>query len=196
MAKASNKEVEKALEVAWKIPGLYRRDEGRFLYQLARRKGSIVEIGCWMGRTTAILVQAARVWGASLTTIDAFAEMPSRYEAATAAKWRHNLTKVGLTPPRLLAMPSDEAHKVYEGEIAFLFIDGDHNYQGVANDLANWTPRVKVGGVVALHDMWLPSVTGVCQAVVEWWSRERVGVVPKWRFIGQRHLTIAFRRQR
>src|SRR5690606_26366428 len=69
---ALERETDEAVERALQIQGLYRRQEARFLYQLARRKGNIVEIGCWMGRTTAILVQAARVWGASVTSIDPF----------------------------------------------------------------------------------------------------------------------------
>jgi len=191
------REIARAVQVAWGVPGLYRRDEAGFLYRLARRKGNLVEIGCYMGRTTAILIQAARVWGARLTTVDPFGHMPERYEPATADKWRANLRAVGLEPPDLMEMPSEAAAPLYDGEIAMVFIDADHEYSAVAMDLALWTPKIKVGGVVALHDMFFPSVTGVCQAVVEWWSRERDGVrLPRWRHVAQHDFTIAFRRER
>lgn len=191
-------EIEKALKVANQIPGLYRRREAEFLYRLGRRKGNLVELGCWMGRTTAILLQAAAIWGAELTTVDAFTAMPNGRKAATARRWEANLKKVGLKPPRLLAMTTDEAAAVYpqEAQIGLLFIDAAHGRQAVDRDLANWTPRIKIGGVVALHDMFFPSITGVCQAVVAWWCTERDEAGPKWQLIGQRDYTIAFRRLR
>jgi len=60
----------------------------------------------------------------------------------------------------------------------------------VARDLANWTPRIKPGGFVALHDMFYPTIPGVCQALIDWWCTDRAG----WKYIGQRDYTIAFRR--
>ena len=190
-------EVEKAINIAWKVPGLYGKTEAKFLYKLARRKGKLVELGCWMGRTTAILLQAAAIWKAELTTVDAFTPMPNNNKASTPERWRANLKKAGLAPPKLLAMTTDEAAAVYskEQKISLLFIDAAHGYDAVAHDLANWTPRNKTGGVVALHDMLYPSIPGVCQAVADWWSRERDDIrTPKWKLIGLREYTIAFAR--
>jgi predicted O-methyltransferase YrrM len=189
-------EIKRALEVAGNIPGLYRKSEQAFLYRLARRRGNLVELGCWMGRTTAILLQAAKIWDASLTTVDAFTPMPNDRPSATPEKWRANLKKAGPTPPELLAMTTDEAARVYDREIAFLFIDAAHTRQAVERDLANWAPRIKVGGVVALHDMFYPSITGVCRAVVDWWAFERDGDKPRWELAGMYDFTIAFRRLR
>lgn len=39
------------------------------------------------------------------------------------------------------------------GAIDFLFIDGDHTAGGVAQDLQDYSPLCKVGGIVALHDI-------------------------------------------
>jgi predicted O-methyltransferase YrrM len=197
-------EIEKALRVANRIPGLYRRQEAEFLYRLGRRKGNLVELGCWMGRTTAILLQAAAIWGAQLTTVDAFTAMHGGRKAATARRWEANLKKVGLKPPRLLEMTTDEAAAIYprEANIGLLFIDAAHGYENVQRDLANWTQRIKIGGVVALHDMFFPSITGVCQAVTDWWCAERDEAVepprfsPRWELVGQRDYTIAFKRRR
>jgi len=188
-------EVAQALRVAWKIPGLYRKAEAGYLYRLARRRGTLVEIGVWMGRTTSLLLQAAGVWGARVVSIDPFGPMPNGHAQASAERWRANLRGVGLTPPRLLEMDSDQAAADWADEIALLFIDGDHARAGVASDLEKWTPFVKVGGVVALHDMFYPSITGVCLAVAEWWTAERDEAGrPRWQLIGLRDFTIAFRR--
>lgn len=194
----SKNEIDEVLKKSFSIPGLYRREEAAFLYALATRKGNLVELGCWMGRTTSILLQAAAVWNATLTTVDAFTPMPNDRKSATPKRWRSNLEKLGLTPPKLLAMTTDEAAEIYpkDQDIALVFIDANHSYEAVESDLANWTPRIKVGGVVALHDMFFPSITGVCSAVTEWWSRERDESGPTWEHVGQRDFTIAFRRLR
>ncbi|OGJ86972.1 MAG: hypothetical protein A2350_01185 [Candidatus Raymondbacteria bacterium RifOxyB12_full_50_8] len=38
-------------------------------------------------------------------------------------------------------------------EIDFLFIDGDHTYEGVKQDFNMYTPFVKKGGLIAFHDI-------------------------------------------
>ena len=191
-------EIKMALDKSFRIPGLYRRQEAAFLYKLARRKGKLVELGCWMGRTTSIMLQASRIFHAQLTTVDAFTAMPNDRKAATPERWQKNLKKIGLTPPPLLAMTTDEASNIYPPyqDIAMLFIDANHSLEAVTADLIKWTPRVKVGGFVALHDMFFPSITGVCQAVTNWWCSYRDEKGPIWEYIGQRDFTIAFRRKR
>lgn len=194
MAGASAKEIQHMLTQAWMIPGLYGKEEAKFLYRLARRRGNLVEIGCWQGRTTIILALAAKAWKAELTTIDPFGKehMPARYEKqeATPERWAANLRKAEIDPPELLLMTSTQALKYYDGEIALLFLDGNHSYRQVRADLRNWTPRVKIGGYVVLHDMFFPSIPGVARAVVDWWDGK------EWRLIGQRQWTIAFRRMK
>jgi len=192
MAGPKREELDLMLKMAWKVPGLYGRQEAEFLYTLARRKGNLVEIGCWRGRTTIILLMAAGIWGAKVTSIDPFGKerMPKRYAKleATAEKWIDGLTRVGLQPGTLLAMISDEARQHYDKEISLLFIDSDHSYKQVKQDLSNWTPLIKVGGYLVLHDMWFPSLKGLASAIVEWWKPE------VWRFLGQVEWTVAFER--
>ncbi|MCK4349074.1 MAG: class I SAM-dependent methyltransferase [Thermoplasmatales archaeon] len=38
-------------------------------------------------------------------------------------------------------------------EIDLLFIDGDHSYQGVAKDFECYSPLVRKGGIIGLHDI-------------------------------------------
>jgi predicted O-methyltransferase YrrM len=38
------------------------------------------------------------------------------------------------------------------GKLEFVFIDGDHSYDGLKADWEGWSELVAVGGVVALHD--------------------------------------------
>lgn len=199
MAGPSQKELNLMLRKAWSIPGQYGKKEAVFLYTLARRKGNLVEIGCWMGRTTVIMQLAAQVWKAHLTTIDPFGRrnMPpdprtggvQKVPRATRKRWEANLRKCEVPVPELFAMKSDEARLLYgDREVAMLFIDGMHTKAQVLRDLSNWAPLVKVGGYMALHDMFFPGVRGVASAVAEWWDGR------SWRMIDLVQSTIAFRR--
>lgn len=192
MAGPTRNELEIMETMTRKIPGNYGRAEGRFLYRLARRKGNLVEIGCWQGRTTAIIQMAAEKWGASLTSIDVFGSehMPPPYNKFehTPEAWRANLRGIGLQPPELLAMTSDDAAEVYDKPIHLLFIDGDHSEAQVRRDLEKWTPKMVRDSYLILHDLWFPSIRGVARALAKWWDGS------KWKMIDQVGYTIAFRK--
>jgi predicted O-methyltransferase YrrM len=79
-----------------------------------------------------------------------------------------------------------------KGEVDFLFIDGDHTYQGVKQDFQMYSPLVRKGGIVAFHDIATPDLTGECE-VAKFWkeikqSHNHVEVVEeknqKWAGIG------------
>jgi hypothetical protein len=40
----------------------------------------------------------------------------------------------------------------HEGEFDLVFIDADHSYEAVKRDWRDWTPKLKIGGLIALHD--------------------------------------------
>lgn len=46
----------------------------------------------------------------------------------------------------------DVARTVPDRSLDFVYIDGDHSYDGALLDLRVWTPKVKRGGVIAGHD--------------------------------------------
>lgn len=63
----------------------------------------------------------------------------------------------------------EQVHKILDGrEIDFLFIDGDHTYQGVKADFENYGKLVRKGGIIAFHDIlhnpWAP----LCQVPKFW----------------------------
>jgi predicted O-methyltransferase YrrM len=192
MPRASDKEIKAALDKAFQIRGLFGRKEAALLYRLAQLKGYIVEIGAWHGRSTAVLVQAAKAWKAKVITVEPFGKerMPERYkkQEATAEKWWADLKHVGLEPPMLLAMTSDAALPQIPKVLSLVFIDGDHSYGQVKRDLENYASRVRWGGYVFLHDMTYPTTPGVAQAVNEWLDPK------KWEKVGEAQYSIAFRR--
>jgi glycosyltransferase involved in cell wall biosynthesis len=66
---------------------------------------------------------------------------------------------------------SQEAVNDVDGEIDFVYIDADHSYKGVWNDLCTWYPKIRIGGIIGGHDYNHPSFPGVTQAVNEFFRR-------------------------
>lgn len=187
-------EAKRAAQLAMKVPGQIRFTEAEYLYRLGRRKGNLVEIGCLHGRSTSVLVQASSVFNAKVTSIDPFYVTPNTNQQSTYENWVNNLSKVGLKAPRMLAVESHAAAAEYQDEISFLFIDGAHDYEHVREDIADWTPKVKVEGVIAFHDMFMPHISGVAQAVTEWWVSIFDIKNVTWKLVGMTDFTIAFQR--
>lgn len=51
--------------------------------------------------------------------------------------------------------PSMESVKDFkDNSLDFVFIDGNHTFQYVVNDIAEWEKKVRPGGIVSGHDYW------------------------------------------
>ncbi len=48
-------------------------------------------------------------------------------------------------------------HEV-EDNVDFVYMDGDHSYEGTLGDLTMYYPKVRKGGVIGGHDFWKKSV--------------------------------------
>jgi hypothetical protein len=57
------------------------------------------------------------------------------------------------------------APTVEEGSLDFVYIDGNHDYESVRQDIALWTPKVRSGGFVGGHDYG--QEPGVTRSVIE-----------------------------
>ena len=49
----------------------------------------------------------------------------------------------------------------------FVYIDGDHSYEGVKKDFKIWYNKVRTGGIVGGHDYNHPDLPAVKQAIYE-----------------------------
>ena len=65
--------------------------------------------------------------------------------------------------------------------VDFLFIDGDHSYEGVRKDFLNFAPLVRPGGLIAFHDIREHSA-GLAGEVWRFWAELRA-VYPTMEFI-------------
>ena len=64
----------------------------------------------------------------------------------------------------------EEVKKILSGEkVDFLFIDGDHSYEGVKRDFEMYSPLVRKGGIIAFHDI-VPGPSENVGDVPEFWN--------------------------
>lgn len=75
---------------------------------------------------------------------------------------------------RLIKKTSEEANKLFNNEeLDFVYIDADHHYEVVKNDLNIWYPKVKKGGVLSGHD-YHKSMIDVVNAVNEFCVKNKL----------------------
>lgn len=90
--------------------------------------------------------------------------MPQSWHDKNLAKAQQQVAPFGDRAVFLRGESVVMAQQVPDHSLALLYIDGDHSYDGVTNDLNAWVPKVMRGGIVALHDFENPNY-GVNQAL-------------------------------
>jgi hypothetical protein len=152
------------LEAATRIPGWLHPDQAALLSHLAHLcpAGPIVEIGSFRGKSTVFLASAMKETN-SLTAIDPHQFSPTKGGGDSQADEKEGETSWEDFQRTLLAWGFDGVVKVvrdlshavapnWNEPIAFLWIDGDHRYEGVSRDIADWVDFVMPGGFVGFHD--------------------------------------------
>ena len=74
---------------------------------------------------------------------------------------------------RAVRQTSHQAATLFnDGELDFVYLDGNHDFFNVTRDLTVWTPKVRPGGIIAGHDFRRISTKGynchVVEVVVAW----------------------------
>ena len=173
-------DLETVLNEAWeateKVPGYLTEKEARFLGLLAAcvpAKGAIVEIGSYKGRSTVMLAKVASHYGGGpIVAIDPhnspiLLDHQSSQAASSYQDFLDSIQSAGVAAhvePR--AEYSTAVAKSWNRPIRFLWIDGDHTYEGAKSDLDGFFPHVVPSGVVAFHDA-LSNFPGPIRVFVE-----------------------------
>ena len=65
-----------------------------------------------------------------------------------------NLAKAGFKIHNVIRLlgRSQWIGNIWPWYVDFIWVDGDHSYEGVAGDIYHWVPKVHKGGIVAFHD--------------------------------------------
>jgi predicted O-methyltransferase YrrM len=121
----------------------------------ARGRRRAVEIGVYEGVSTGVIAGALAADGV-LYGIDPFfaGRLGICWGKPIAVREAHRQT------PRcrieFVELTSHAACEQLTGEFDFVFIDGDHSWDGIVQDWQDWSPRVQPGGIIALHDTLVP----------------------------------------
>ena len=159
------------------LRGFMPDDEGRALTDAAleagRRhpEGTMLEVGAWCGKSGVYLGAAAEETGSVLFSLDhhhgseenqlgwehhdADLVDPLDGRLNTLPHWQRSIALAGLEHTVIGLVgdsPTVAAH--FDTPLSFLFIDGGHGEEPAWADYRNWTPKVRVGGILAIHDVF------------------------------------------
>lgn len=124
------------------------------VHQLRPRK--VLEIGAASGGTLFLFARASAP-DATLVSID----LPE--SAGGYHRWRERLYRSFKATGQRIHLVRADSHSqecrrladelAEPGGFDFLFIDGDHSYEGVVKDFEYFRPLVRPGGIVGFHDI-------------------------------------------
>lgn len=104
----------------------------------------------------------------------------SKPQSEHNSAYKTTMQKVAFAGERgkIMRMGSKEAApQIAEGTLDFVFIDGDHSYDGTKTDIVLWLPKIKKGGWIGGHDYHhekRPDFNGVDNAVDEMFEKNRI----------------------
>jgi predicted O-methyltransferase YrrM len=137
------------------------------LYKLASKKeGVFVEVGSYLGASASIIALAItdkRIIG-KLFCIDTWGnDAMSEGKTNTFAEFKENTKHFdGIVSP--IVGNSVETAEWFDKRIDFLFIDGDHSYEGVKADVNAWLPKLNKDALVVFHDIgWAEGVKKIIE---------------------------------
>jgi predicted O-methyltransferase YrrM len=119
---------------------------------------SILEIGTYRGGTLFVFSQLAAP-GATVISLDFHFTFLGKVYGALQKPLLRKFVRNG----KSLFLLREDSHQpstlatirhILQGhELDFLFIDGDHTYEGVREDFNMYSPLVRDGGLIAFHDI-------------------------------------------
>lgn len=124
--------------------------------------GNVLEIGVHTGISTAALLLGVEEKGGHVWSVDVSGQ--SRYAWYGHPQWTFLLGDSGNILGRFAALLPTTFDLVY--------IDGGHSYEQAISDLANFSPLVRSGGLILLHDvLFTEFFPGIARAFKEWRKR-------------------------
>ncbi len=167
---------EELLAFADTVKGFMPRNEGLALHHYALEHSSVgsatwLEVGAWCGKSAVYLGSAAEETGSVLYSLDhhhGSEENQAGWEhfdpalvdphdgrLNTLPTWQRTIADARLEATVLgLVGPSLVVARHFAQPLDILFIDGGHGHDVAWADYGAWTPKVVVGGLLMIHDVF------------------------------------------
>ncbi len=157
-----------------KIKGFLKHTEGVALYENTKEvcvHGNAVEIGSYCGKSTCYIAQACKENNSLLYAIDHHRGSEEQQKGQeyfdeeifdvfenrinTYPLFLKNIKEYELDNfIKPMVMDSISASKEISEALDFIFIDGSHTYESARNDYKYWKPKLRDGGILAIHDIY------------------------------------------
>jgi SAM-dependent methyltransferase len=143
----------------------------------------MLEVGSWAGRTALALNQGAPE--SALYCVDTWQGTATDVTGAKCQEWGPDFVygcfclNMGWKLLRQVVPLRGTSrfwatHLPFNKGLDLVFLDGDHDYRAVKDDIALWTPHLRPGGILCGHDL-TDDFPGVRRAVEESGPYERAG---------------------
>lgn len=157
-----------------KIKGFLDEKEGKALYQACKmsfKSGNCAEVGSYCGKSACYIGLACKEIGSKLYSVDhhrGSEEQQYGEEYFDAELYDVSTSRVNTLPLFLknikkfnlqdyiepIVMTSVDASIRVPDELDLIFIDGSHTFESARNDYLHWKPKLRPGGVLAIHDVY------------------------------------------
>ena len=157
-----------------KIKGFLEQKEGVALYEackLSFMTGKCAEIGSYCGKSACYIGLACKEVGSKLYSVDHHRGSEeqqygeeyfdkeiynfSTKQVNTLPLFLKNIRKFNLQDHiEPMVMTSVDASFKVPDNLDLIFIDGSHTFESARNDYLHWKPKLRAGGVLAIHDVY------------------------------------------
>ena len=156
------------------IKGFLEQNEGNALYEACKisfKTGKCAEIGSYCGKSACFIGYACKEVGSKLYSVDHHRGSEeqqygeeyfdeeiydfSANQVNTLPLFLKNIRKFNLQDHiEPMVMTSVDASFSVPDNLDLIFIDGSHTFESARNDYLHWKPKLRPGGVLAIHDVY------------------------------------------
>lgn len=137
------------------------REALKNIVEMVKREGMMVaEVGSWTGSSTLTLAGKIKDYKGVIFAIDHWQGSPKTSHLKWAeerdiyAKFKERMVKNNVwSVIKPMVMDSLTAARIFkDSSLDMVFIDADHRYKQVKQDVLAWLPKVRQGGIICGHD--------------------------------------------
>ena len=156
------------------IKGFLEQNEGNALYEACKisfKTGKCAEIGSYCGKSACFIGYACKEVGSKLYSVDHHRGSEeqqygeeyfdeeiydfSANQVNTLPLFLKNIRKFNLQDHiEPMVMTSFDASFSVPDNLDLIFIDGSHTFESARNDYLHWKPKLRPGGILAIHDVY------------------------------------------